>query len=95
MTIMRRVLGALGRASAGVNPEITPEVILARGVVTLASDRAAALLAALKAGLTGETDEFAQYQAAELLAGAVYPQFKFSECFPPARLSSSSAGRDH
>jgi O-methyltransferase len=52
---------------------------LAHDIAALAPERAAALLAALKAGLDPGADEFDRYRAAETLAGAVYPKYKFSE----------------
>ena len=52
---------------------------LAREIVALAPGQGTALLARLRDGLAGTLDEFARYQAAEALAAAVYPKYKFSE----------------
>lgn len=56
-----------------------PEAVAAREVVALAGIGALRLLKALKAGLEENAEEFTRYQAAEALADAVYPKFKFSE----------------
>ncbi len=58
----------------------SPDVLqLVADIQRLAPDRAAQLFTALKWGLESQSQEFDCYQAAEALATAVYPKYKFSE----------------
>lgn len=80
MGIAMRLFGRPRSAAAPTAPSVATEVVeLTRDIAALAPTEIAALLTALKNGLSAGTDEFSRYCAAELLAGAVYPKFKFSE----------------
>jgi O-methyltransferase len=89
MTLFKRIAEAVAGAPAEaptavgravVDPESLPEVAaLACELTVLAPERAGRLLKALREGLERDTEEFAKYQAAELLCAAIYPKYKFSE----------------
>lgn len=79
MNLLRRFRAAPIEVAGLPEDKAAPAVVLACDIAALAPDRAAHLLAVLKAGLDPASDEFARYQAAEALAAAVYPKFKFSE----------------
>ena len=70
--------GSTVALAAAAGPPTEAET-LAREIVALAPRQGMALLARLRGGLAGTLDEFARYQAAEALAAAVYPKYKFSE----------------
>jgi O-methyltransferase len=72
----RRVDAAVTHDPANCNPDLLQ---LTAEIRKLAPNTAAQLLVTLGKGLAPQAEEFDRYLAAEALAAAVYPKYKFSE----------------